>query len=112
MLRSLEYLHPSHTDLFSCFSFTAMIPKVAEAPLERALAYFIFRHASGAKTPDDFRASLGFALFCERLLASMIASSNVANFTQICDLARILSEELEYSEENTLAITDEFFFSP
>ena len=97
LLSRLEYLDEGHKDLFSAYSST--VGQAKNAPvLERALAYFIFRHCSDACDADEFRASLGCALFCERLLASLIASNPSVSPTV---LARTVSEELEYSEENT-----------
>lgn len=104
---SLEYLINDHRNLFALYSSDAEVSKDAEKPLERALAYFIFRHCSVACDESEFRAALGFSLFCERLLASL--SVNRA-FDDICELARIISEELEYSEDNTDAIKTEFYF--
>ena len=108
ILQSLEYLNPSSKDRFFRFSSAFTHPKKAESALERALAYFVFRHATPAESLDEFRARLGFCLFCERLLASLAYE---APEEDVATLARVLSEELEYSEENTAAITEEFFFS-
>ena len=104
LLERLEYLDDAHKELFTCAPLTQ--PQEKNAPvLERALAYLIFRHCSAACDAEEFRASLGFALFCERLLDSLIQS------TPACSpitLARIVSEELEYSEDNTEAIREAF----
>lgn len=104
LLSSLEYLDGEHLALFAKYSTSAAVEPDLEKPLERALAYFVFRHCSPACGEDDFRAALGFALFCERLLAS------ISDKNDITDAARILSEEIEYSEENTEAIKFEFSF--
>ena len=104
LLASLEYLDESHKGMFASYSSDAEISSGLEKMLVRALAYFIYRHCSPAIDEDDFRASLGFCLFCERLLASIATEEN------IFDRARILSEELEYSEENTEAVKLEFAF--
>lgn len=104
LLASLEYLDESHRQLFASYSSDAAASPKLEKILIRALAYFVYRHCSPAIDTDDFRASLGFCLFCERLLASIATEENVL------DRARILSEELEYSEENTEALKLEFAF--
>ena len=41
------------------------------------------------------------ALLCERLLASLICSTRAGTVESVVELARIISEEIEYSEENT-----------
>ncbi len=97
-LASLEYLDDSRKELFACYSSDATLPPICEKEAERALAYFIFRHCSGAWDETDFRIALRFCLTCERLLASMAQTTNATTLT---NLARILSEEIEYSEENT-----------
>ena len=56
---------------------------------------------------QEFRASIGFSLFCERLLASLAKSGSADSLPEF---ARIVSEELEYSEDNTEALKFEFFF--
>jgi len=97
-LGSLEYLDPTHQTLFSCYTSNASVPPVLEKQAERALAYLIFRHCSPSWDEIEFQNALRFCLTCERLLASMAQKTNA---TELHDLARILSEEIEYSEENT-----------
>lgn len=104
-IESLEYLDDSHKEMFSAFSCETEIPKDIEKYLERALAYFIYRHCAEACDDEDFRARLGLALFCERLIASIVPKCQ-----SIFDAARIVSEEIEYSEDNTEAIKLEFVF--
>lgn len=106
-LSSLEYLDEADRSLFACYSSDATVSKDLEEPLERALAYFIFRHCSSAFNKSEFRAALGFSLFCERLLASL---SKDCYFEKICEYARIISEEIEYSEDNTDVLKTEFYF--
>ena len=106
IISSLEYLDEAHRELFICYSSHPQPPKSFEKPLERALAYFIYRHCSPAESTDDLSAALGMCLFLESLLASLVA----ANPGDIADLARILSEEIEYSEDNTELIKQEFWF--
>ena len=103
LLCSLEYLDEQHIGLFMLYGGDADVLPEQEAWLGRALAYFVYRHCSAAKDEADFAASLGLALFLERLLASLIAAGHDA-----LDSARMISEELEYSEDNTAAIKQVF----
>lgn len=108
LLGDLEYLDDSHRDIFSSvYSSHAHVPESIEKCLERALAYFIYRHCTGAESDSDLRISLGFSIFCERLLASLAENDPS---TDITEHARVLSEELEYSPDNTEAIKLEFLF--
>jgi len=106
----LEYLEPAHRALFSAYTSHPCTPKWAEKPLERALAYMIFRHCSDCEDREDFRTSLGFCLLIERMLASLMQKSGDASLTSMIDLARILSEEVEYSEDNTQMLKSVFAF--
>ncbi len=104
LIGDLEYLDECHRELFSRYSSKPETPAEIEPELERALAYFIYRHASASENEEEFRAAVGFSLFCERLLAS------IATKETVLDCARILSEEIEYSEDNTDAVKTEFLF--
>lgn len=103
ILGGLEYLDVAHLALFSCYDASLASPAYAEAILTRALAYFVYRHCSPSDDQIDFCENLGLALFLERLLCSMICAGH-----DPYDAARILSEELEYSEDNTDTIRSVF----
>jgi hypothetical protein len=104
LLCRLEYLHEEHTELFMLYTGDAEVLPWQQPILANALAYFVYRHCSDAANEADFAASLGLALFLERLLASLIASGHDA-----LDAARIISEEIEYSEDNTDTLKSVFF---
>ena len=103
ILDSLEYLDEGHKGMFN--------PKadysVGEKYLERFLAYLIFRHVSVADSYDNLRARLGFCLLLCDILAGYL-SSGEHSFDEICDFVRIISEEIEYSEDNTDSLMFEF----
>ena len=107
LIDSLEYLHAERKELFLRYSSALIADESNEKYLERALAYFIYRHCSEAFYFDGFLAALGFALFCERLLASLLRSDTALD---AYEFARIISEELEYCEDNSEAIKDQFYF--
>jgi lysine-N-methylase len=109
LLASLEYLDPKHKTLFSAYTSVPTLAVGVEPLLERALAYFIFRHCSTAYDESELRASLGFCLLCERLLASLLQAATVRDMEDAVLFARMISEELEYSEENTERIRLMFF---
>ena len=107
IISSLEYMNSESKDVFLSYSsLTKPAPEYAPF-LKRALCYFIFRHCTAAVCEEEFKAALGFSLFCERLLAS---AKREAGFAGLCDLFRRISEELEYSEDNTDVIKQEFLF--
>ena len=105
ILDSLEYLDADHKELFLRYS-SARRPESGETDeyQKRFLAYLVFRHCTEAINDEDFCTRLSFCLFCERLLASLICTQGARSLQEVATLARILSEEIEYSEENTWAL--------
>ena len=101
LIRELEYLNEDSRDRFSVYDADSAVTKDLEAPLSRALAYFIFRHAMGARNLEEFRIGLSLAIFLERLLSSVAVSEGITDLTSLTELCRTLSEEIEYSEDNT-----------
>ncbi|MBO7303601.1 MAG: flagellin lysine-N-methylase [Clostridia bacterium] len=110
LLSSLEYLDEGNKKLFSSFS-SDLAPLKQDLILERALAYFIYRHASSAKSTEEFRTGLTFALFCERLLASSIKAQEKTEDTSAAEIMRVISEEIEYSTLNTDTLLSEIEFA-
>lgn len=104
ILDTLEYLDPKHKELFMKYSSDVRAAG-SDVYLERFLAYFIYRHCTEAADTEDFCRRLEFCLFCERLFSSLISVTDAEGSEEITDLARIISEEIEYSEENTEALT-------
>ena len=103
-LSDLEYLDESHRALFAKCS-SACRPVGVDLYLERFLAYLIYRHCTEAFDAEDFISRLSFCLFCERLATSLIVFAGASSLCEVARLASIISEELEYSEENTEALT-------
>ena len=103
-LSELEYLDERHRNLFMNYSSSCR-PAGVDKYLERFLAYLIYRHCTEAFNAEDFAMRLSFCLFCERLAASLIASEGASSLCEVAKLTSIISEELEYSEENTEALT-------
>jgi len=103
ILDSMEYLNPDHKSLFMKYS-SKKRPEGTDEYLKHFLAYLIYRHCTEAFDEDDFCARLSFCLFCERLFASLICSQGAESLQEIATLASVISEEIEYSDENTDAL--------
>lgn len=103
LLDSLEYLDTDHKALFMKYSSTHR-PNEADEVLKRFLAYLIYRHCTEAFDAEDFRDRLSFCLFCEQLFASLICTEQAKSLQEFATLASIISEEIEYSDENTFAL--------
>ena len=105
ILGSLEYLDADRKGLFLQYS-SALHPGGQEKAeyLKRFLAYLVYRHCTEAIDREDFCIRLAFCLFCERLFASLICLQKAETLQEIAALASLISEEIEYSEENTWAL--------
>lgn len=104
-LENLEYLDSTHKELFSKLTTSNTNDKTIEQELTRALAYFIYRHCSEAGDYEEFLLSLNLALICTRLISSLSTKENIR------EIARIVSEEIEYSEDNIEAIKNSFILN-
>ena len=101
ILKDLEYLDPSREGNIRIGE------EEAQAEIQSYLigffAYLVFRHVSIADSYDNLRARVGFCLLLSSVLENMIAERDLT-FADICECARIISEEIEYSEDNTASL--------
>ena len=95
----LEYLYPEHREVIKVGGEMTADDRY----LERFFAYLVFRHLSIATSVDNLRARLGFCILLTRILGS-----GASSFAEASELARIISEEIEYSVDNTDALIFEF----
>ena len=102
LLSSLEYMDEAHKELFLSNS-SNNYPSEIDDKLTRALAYFVFRPCSEACDIEEFNSSLCFGVFCTKLIASLSKDND------IYEMARIVSEEIEYSEDNSEKIKFAYF---
>lgn len=107
VLSELEYLDENHREML-CIGKTCRSEK-GHRILERFLAYLLFRHLSVAESEHNLRARLGFCLLLTGILENYMA--NEEDFSAVTDFARIISEEIEYSEDNTQSLIFEFEIS-
>ena len=101
----LEYLDNSHKNMILSADFKASASLNDE--LTAFLAYMVYRHVSVATDFDNLRARVSFCLLSARVLEAIAISSDNPQ-TDIVECARIYSEEIEYSEDNTSALIFEF----
>ena len=104
-IEELELMEDDSADRFSVYTSDPRVSEEYGEVLSRFLAYLVYRHATECETVSERRLALGFAFFAERLFASMLKSEG---FEARYDIARIISEEIEYSEDNTESIKLEF----
>ena len=104
-LSSLEYLNEENAELFSVGRSEKCIENYKY--LTRFLAYLVLRHVSIADSRDNLRARVGFSLLLTAILEDMLSERELS-FDGICESARRISEEIEYSEDNTASLIFEF----
>lgn len=97
----LELLDESHRDIIAVGK--RIDNEEYAIYLERFLAYLIFRHVSVADSHDNLSARIEFSILLAEMLENRIAQKA---FTEsgIIESARIISEEIEYSEDNTATL--------
>ena len=107
VFRSLEILDPEWNGVLGILAgadMSAQIPEL-ELPLEKLLLYFVYRHTPEATDELDLAARIAFAYLAfaviRALCAAKKAESGECTFSDLCDLARRYSAEIEYSPENT-----------
>ena len=99
LFENLEYLKEEHRSLFRVGSIDRRSDY--EKYYRHFLAYLVFRHMSVAQSYDNMRAVIGFCLMLVSLLRSMACD---LEFDGLCESARIISEEIEYSPDNTSSL--------
>ena len=70
-------------------------PAELAKPLERLLLYFLYRHLPAAADEQGLRARTAFAVLCCR-----VAGALSRDFSDLLETVRLLSAEIEYSDEN------------
>ena len=108
IFEALEYLDEKHKELFTSYSSYPQTNEALEAPLERALAYFVFRHCGRAESEYEFISALGLSILLTSLASSISEKLGICDTDALVEVCRIISEEIEYSEENTETLLLEF----
>lgn len=96
----IEYLAESHRALFVGAAQSLLPLSSLHAPeCERFLAYLVYRHASPSVCEAQFARAVRFSLLLTRLFATLRQKGLSA-----VSAAVTISEEIDYSEENTRAL--------
>jgi len=106
IIPELELLEEESAD--ELFTLCRVSPVGACEYSERFLAYLVFRHVSCATDYDNLRARLGFCLLMTRFFESAVSRLPSITEDGCIDIARRLSGEIEYSEDNTDILIFEF----
>ena len=101
VISELELMNEEHRKMFSFNKHTSSLEN--NVYFERFFAYLIFRHVSIAENYDNLRARVGFCLLLTECLECCTSSSETRE-CEIIEIARVISEEIEYSEDNTATL--------
>ena len=114
---NLERLDPAwEKELTLLCSEKAAVPPTDEAleiALEQLLVYLLYRHIAAAEDAHEMRPRLAFCLLSTQLLIRLAALHKAeAAFTMddFCELSRMYSSEIEYSQENMDALLDALWY--
>ena len=102
ILLSLERMDAAWEDVLTAWKSSPHEPSYRENEIafEQLLWYFIYRHTASAEDLLDLRARGAFAALSVFLIACLHASEK----TELAEICRLYSAEIEYSEENTEAL--------
>ncbi len=107
LFATLEYLDEAHRAMFEAISLDVHPRGEAAVLCERFFAYLVHRHVAPARTARELCLALGLAFVLERLFRYLLCVCALSSVVS----AGIVSEELEYSEDNTDAVRFELEMS-
>ncbi|MBR2929029.1 MAG: flagellin lysine-N-methylase [Oscillospiraceae bacterium] len=121
-LLTLERLEEDWTDILSALTkktpdFAAFdaVMRGRETEYEQFFAYLIYRHLANAADEVDLAARCSFAVLGTELLYALGAlhyeRTGTFTFDDQVELARRISAEIEYSDDNLEAVLDELAFA-
>ena len=102
----LEYLDEDHAGIFKVRGLDER--ESSGGFMRRFLAYLIFRHVSVAENYEDLRSRIAFCLLLSCVFENFLSKSD-SKLDVAIDFARIISEEIEYSEDNTSSLIMEMW---
>ena len=72
------------------------------AAYENLVCYFLYRYmtADAADWPDAGRTRTAFAILCTAIIHAIHRATGGADMDSLCEISRMFSSEIEYSEEN------------
>ena len=85
-----------------------------ESELEQFLVYLVYRHLANANDQSDIVITSSLIVFLYRLLLYLCAYVKVKNnkfdFNDLVEICRLVSSEIEYSDDNFNALLEEISF--
>lgn len=104
LYKNLEQLDPAWGQMLdSIDALRFSIPKNLETAYEQLICYFVYRHLSGALYDFTYAERLQFVVLSCFMIASLCKADTIE---ELCDVSRMYSAEIEYSDENIEVILD------
>ena len=101
--RSLERLDPQWDKMLDALArCTEMGSVLSETVQEQLLVYFMYRHLPESIYDGMLRQRIAFAVLSTRMIDGICAASG----EPACEIARMYSSEIEYSDENIALLLD------
>lgn len=112
VFRKLERLDPAWDDALTAWELSPTAEtdplSVWEVPAEQLIAYFLYRHLTGALTDGRYGERVAFAILSAHVICSVaLARSGSSELSTLIDTAHAYSAEVEYDEENVDAVLEE-----
>ncbi|MBE5769635.1 MAG: hypothetical protein E7333_08690 [Clostridiales bacterium] len=105
LLMTLERLDDAWGDWLRKVSDTSLpLDSRWDVPLEQLLCALIYRHLPGALDDEKLLERARMCLMLTQLVQAMFAASPVQDMDTLVDIVRMMSSEIEYSDENIFAI--------
>ena len=103
-LQQLEILDGSWSERLACIgSERVELPGHAG---EQLLVYLLIRHLPKVLDGEIAAVLVSFAVLAYDLVSALFAQRETKDFAELCEIVRLFSSEIEYSEENLYAVFD------
>ena len=114
ILLETEELDPTRRELFGSLAALTESPDDElkdewGIPYEKLLCYFLYRYvAAEGRDLHEWRyiTRIGFAVLSTILIHAMARATGRTSLAELCEIARVYSSEIEYSEENLDCLWD------
>lgn len=106
--RDLERLDPAWDDALDMLASHGLAerPQDPFGACARFCVYLLYRHLPGALEDDDFAGRVAFCVLSTQVLAALCAAKENCTLADCIEYARMYSAEIEYSEDNIIALLD------
>lgn len=104
----LEILDQSWLDTVSMLGNSKIGHNIPDVAFEQLLVYLVYRHTPLSEDKGDFADRIAFACLGYKIIKNICERTDNCNFDMFCEICRMYSSEIEYSEDNTAALIDIF----